>query len=119
MITEENFILLAAKNYDNPQCLNIDEFYDDLKKLNYIKKLLNKYKTTGNLKERLILNHLIVLYNCFGPFATEMLFFKLPEYEDCLKPFLLFLNFLPEQVNGKLTVDIPLDTVIVERLRAI
>ena len=118
-LTKDNILLYAIKNYQNPSCQGIEEFYDDLKKLNYIKKLLNKYKTTGNLKERLILNHLIVLYNCFGPFATEMLFFKLPEYEDCLKPFLLFLNFLPEQVNGKLTVDIPLDTVIVERLRAI
>ena len=62
MLTEENFILLAAKNYDNPQCLDIEEFYDDLKKLNYIKKLLNKYKTTGDLKERLLLNHIIVSY---------------------------------------------------------
>ena len=89
------------------------------KKLNYIKKLLNKYKTTGDLKERLILNHIIVLYNCFGPFATEMLFLKLPEYEECLKPFLLYLNFLPEKINDRFTVDIPLDTTIVERLRAI
>ena len=58
-LTESNFLLYAAKHYDNPQCMDIEEFQDDLKRINYIKKLLNKYKTTGELKERLIINHII------------------------------------------------------------
>ena len=77
-LDDSNFMLYAAANYDNPQCYDTDEFYDDLKRFKYLKRLLNRYKETGELKERLILNHLTVIYNVFGSTpATRLLFFKL------------------------------------------
>ena len=85
-IDESNFILFAAKFYDNPQCMDESEFFDDLKRFKYLKRLFNKYKEGGELKERLVLNHLIVLYNLFEEGATRMLFFKLRNYLDILKP---------------------------------
>jgi len=123
-ISEENFVLVAAKYYDNPQCTSTEEFYDDLNKFKYIKRLFNKYVETGDLKERLILNHIVVLTNVFSPEMTSgLLFVKLGEYTHILKPFLLFLNILPERlmINSIAinTVDIPMDQVVVERLRKI
>jgi len=118
-------MLYAAKNYDNPQCMDIEEFKDDLKRFNYIKKLFNKYRTTSDLKEQLIINHLIVLYNIFGAEpATRMLFFKLGDYKDILKPFLVFLNYMPEAIHGVdeqpiLSSDIALDNYIIQKLRTI
>ena len=77
-ISEENFVLVAAKYYDNPQCTSTEEFYDDLNKFKYIKRLFNKYVETGDLKERLILNHIVVLTNVFSPEMTSgLLFVKL------------------------------------------
>jgi len=99
-IDESNFILFAAKYYDNPQCMDESEFFDDLKRFKYLKRLFNKYKEGGELKERLVLNHLIVLYNLFEEGATRMLFFKLRNYLDILKPFLALLDRLPEEVHG-------------------
>ena len=125
ILSERNFMLYAAKNYDNPQCMDIEEFKDDLKRFNYIKKLFNKYRTTGDLKEQLIINHLIVLYNIFGAEpATRMLFFKLGDYKDILKPFLVFLNYMPNIIYGveeeKIhSSDIPLDGKIISKLREI
>ena len=124
VLTEDNFLLYAAKNYDNPQCSSTEEFYDDLKKFKYIKRLFNKYSDTGELKERLILNHIVVLTNVFGPApAVDLMFFRLEEYLSYLKPFLILLNMLPEtvNVNGKvyITSDINIDSGIVERLRVI
>lgn len=124
-LSERNYMLFAAKHYDNPQCLDIDEFHDDLKRINYIKKLFNKYKQTGDIKERLVINHLIVLYNTFGSEpATRILFFKLPDYREFLKPFLLYLGYMPEMVLGVedepiRNTDIPLDELIVRKLREI
>lgn len=125
-LSESNFLLYAAKHYDNPQCMDIEEFNDDLKRINYIKKLFNKYKTTGELRERLVINHLIVLYNCFGAeAATRILFFRLEEYSHYLKPFLLFLNYMPEIVYGVgkegkiVSVNITMDPNIIEKLRKI
>ena len=125
-LNDENFLLYAAKYYDNPQCETIEEFNNDLKRINYIKKLFNKYKTTGDLKERLIINHLIVLYNVFGvEGATKILFFKLEEYSFYLKPFLVFLNYMPSYIdgigeNGRLvSSNIPMDDTIIQRLRKI
>ena len=124
VLTEDNFLIYAAKNYDNPQCSSTEEFYDDLKKFKYIKRLFNKYSDSGELKERLILNHIVVLINVFGPVpAVNLMFFRLEEYLTYLKPFLILLNMLPETVtvNGKLyiTSDINIDSKIVERLRVI
>ena len=124
ILSEENFLLYAAKYYDNPQCQSTDEFYDDLKRFKYIKRLFNKYLETGELKERLILNHILVLTNVFSPeVAVKLLFIRLDEYLHLLKPFLVLLNILPEriEINNDIchTVDIMMDEVIVERLRLI
>lgn len=100
-IDETNFLLYAAKHYDNPSCFDTLEFYEDLNRFKYIKRLLSRYEETGELKERLILNHIIILYNLFGvPATTRMLFFKLKGFYSQLVPFLILLNYLPEKVSG-------------------
>lgn len=97
-MTPNTYIMYAMKNYDNPQCLGIDEFYEDLNRIKYLKRLFKRYITTGELKERLILNHIIVLSNVFGIEAsTRLLFFRMdPEYYGMLKTFMTFLNVFPE-----------------------
>ena len=91
-------MMFAIKYYDNPQCEGEKEFYDDMKKFKYIKRLLRKYDDSGVLKERLLLNHIIVLNNLFGPEAcvTLLLFKVQKEYWDTLKSFLLYLNIIRE-----------------------
>ena len=126
-LDDSNFMLYAAANYDNPQCYDTDEFYDDLKRFKYLKRLLNRYKETGELKERLILNHLTVIYNVFGSTpATRLLFFKLEGYYDLLKPFLVLMGHMPDLVygigiNNKTikNVDIDMDLSIIKALRKI
>ena len=116
-LTEENFIPYAQHSYNNPQCLDISEFYDDLARFKYIKRLLRKYKQTNEIQERLVLNHLIILYNVFGieP-ANKMLFHRLEkELWPALKTFLVFLNYLPEHEK----IEIPIDQTIVGILRKI
>ena len=124
-LNEDNFQLYAAKAYEKPSVV-LSEFEEDLQRILYIKRLLTKYCKTGVLKERLLLNHLIVIYNVFGlEAATRMLFFKLEEKDlEIIKPFLIFLSYLPKKVlgiNGKdfFTDDIGLDAGTVEVLRAI
>lgn len=94
-LTESTFLLFASKHYDNPQCSDITEFEEDLKRFQYLRKLFGRYRQDNDLKERLILNHLIIIYNVFGPTATDMLFMKLQEYHEYLKPFVEYLNFMP------------------------
>ena len=125
-IDESNFMLYAAKHYDNPQCFDTLEFHEDLSRFKYIKRLFNRYEESGELKERLILNHLIILYNVFGPVTTKMLFFKLNGHLHLLKPFILLLGFLPDKVTGVgvenktiFSSDIPMDENIVKILRKI
>lgn len=126
-LDEFNFLLYAAKHYDNPQCYDTVEFYDDLKRIKYIKRLINRYIEEGDLKERLILNHIIVLNNVFGPVATaKMLFLKCKGMESQLKSFLIFLNILPDKVanigieNKTInTIEIVHDEKILEELRKI
>lgn len=126
-LDETNFLLYAAKHYDNPSCFDTLEFYEDLNRFKYLKRLFSRYEETGELKERLILNHIIVIYNLFGIEAsTRMLFFKLKDSHGSLAPFLIFLNFLPEKVHfigieGKTinTSDIVLDTKVIKALRQI
>ena len=125
-IDESNFVLYAAKNYDNPQCFDTLEFYEDLSRFKYIKRLFNRYEESGELKERLILNHLIILYNVFGPATTRMLFFKLNGHLHLLKPFIILLGFMPDKVYGVgienktiTSSDIPMDEKIVKLLRKI
>lgn len=98
-LTESTFLLFASKHYDNPQCSDISEFEEDLKRFQYLRKLFGRYRQDNDLKERLILNHLIIIYNVFGPEATNMLFMKLHEYHDYLKPFVEYLNFMPQIIQ--------------------
>jgi len=97
-ITNENVTMFAIKHYDNPQCAGESEFHDDMKRFKYIKRLLRKYVDHGELKERLILNHMIVINNLFGSdAASTLLVFKIePEFWSVLKTFMNFLGMLPE-----------------------
>jgi hypothetical protein len=124
-LTDENFQLFAMKCYENPHCTDLLEFHDDLKRIRYIKRLFKKYRETGELKERLILNHMLILYNMFEARGmTRILFLKLEENLDYLKPFLMFLNYYPIElglIKGKRVLDneIPLDDGIIKILRKI
>ena len=106
-ITPDNVMMFAIKHYDNPQCEGEKEFYDDMKRFKYIKRLLRKHKDTGVLKERLLLNHIIVLNNLFGPEAcVTLLLFKIQgEYWETLKSFLLFLNMIRDDELKKIEED--------------
>jgi hypothetical protein len=105
-ITEENFVQHAMKCYDNIQCCTVDEFEDDLKRFLYLKKLFSKYHNSKVLRERLILNHLIVIYNVFSMCATDFLFFKIDkEYWNYLATFLVYLNRMPEDKIGEFSYD--------------
>lgn len=121
-LTEENFLLYAMKCYESPHCI-LSEFESDLKRIKYIKRLFRRYKITKKLKERLILNHIILLNNVFGTIPTaRILFYKMDERDyDVLKSFLEYLNLLPdviESINGSdlFTKDIPIDSNITEIL---
>ena len=123
-LNEKNFLLYAMKEYDNPQCVQVEEFYDDLKKVKYIKRLFNQYLNEGVLKERLLLNHIIVFYNVFPVrSATRILFLKIEEeFWPILKTFLVYLSYMPEiidSINGRaiLSDDIQLDQGVVDNLR--
>ena len=125
-LTEDNFVIYAIKHYDNPNCRGMVEFNDDLKRFKYVKRLFRKHSAGKGLKERLIINHLIVIYNLFGPeAATKMLFFKIErKFWGQLKTFLVFLNHMPETVpiTSELIVkssDLPLDDAVVQSLRII
>ena len=125
-LNEKNFLLYAMKEYNNPQCTEVEEFNDDLKKIKYIKRLLNQYVSEGVLKERLLLNHIIVFYNVFPPAAaTRILFFKIEEkFWPILKPFLFYLKLMPEDdkiesIMGKeiKTNEILMDQGVIDSLR--
>jgi hypothetical protein len=96
ILTESTFLLYAMKHYDNPQCTEMSEFEEDIKRFQYLRKLFSRYRQDNELKERLILNHLIVIYNVFGVQATNMLFMRLHEYHEYLKPFVEYLNYMPD-----------------------
>ena len=125
-LNDDNFLMYAMREYNNVQCTDTEEFYDDLKKIKYIKRLFNIYTNTGQLKERLILNHLIVFYNVFSVQAgTRILFYKIEkDFWPMLKTFLIFLDRMPEKIDSIrgetiLTSNIKLDDGIVTRLRSI
>jgi hypothetical protein len=110
-LTESTFLLYAMKHYDNPQCTDMVEFEEDLKRFQYLRKLFGRYRHEDELKERLILNHLIVLYNVFGPSATNMLFMKLREFHEYLKPFVVYLNYMPTVVMYE-DIQIAADSIV-------
>ena len=119
-LTNENYLMYALLHYDNPHCIDIKEYFEDVRKLKYIKRLFNRYKEDGVMKERLILNHIISFYNVFdGEAAARLLFFRVgEEYHSLLKTFLVFLNRMPEKINDNLySSDIQLDKKIIEILR--
>ena len=125
-LNDDNFLMFAMKEYNDIQCTDIEEFYDDLKKIKYIKRLFNIYKNNGQLKERLILNHLIVFYNVFSVQAgTRILFYKIEkDFWPMLKTFLIFLDRMPEKIDSirgetVRASDILLDDGIITRLRSI
>jgi len=125
-LNDDNFLIFAMKEYHNIQCLDTEELYDDLKKIKYIKRLFNVYENTGQLKERLILNHLIIFFNMFGVEAgVRILFFKTEQkFWSMLKTFLIFLDRMPDSVqsirgNIIISSNILLDEGIITRLRAI
>ena len=96
-LNDDNFILFAIKNYENPQAVTKDDFDKDLNHFKYIKRLLKRYKNTGVLKSHLLLNHFIVLYNIFGEATTPMLFFKIEsDLWSSMKSFIIFLGRFPE-----------------------
>ena len=122
-LTTDNITMYAMKAYDRPNCI-MSEFKEDMKRFNYLKRLFRRYHNVKELKEQLVLNHLIVLYNVFGPeVTTRMLFFKVLESDyPTLKTYLLFLNCMPEKVKGIkghdiLSSDIRVDMEIANTLR--
>jgi hypothetical protein len=126
VLTEDNFLLYAIKHYDNPACKGIVEFEDDLKRFSYIKRLFRKKSNSTGLKERLIMNHIVILSNLFGiERIAGMLFLKIEStYWSQLKTYLVFLNSVPEapiMINDIIlhSSDIPLDSELVEILRAL
>lgn len=121
-LNEGNFLVYAMHHYDNPQCHSLQEFEEDIKKFLYLKKLLSRYKNYDELRERLILNHIIVLYNIFGESATRMLFHKIDEScWDVLVTFLVYLDRMPAELPeyGIILSDIVLDETIISTLRKI
>ena len=124
-LCDDNFMIFAMKAYDKPNCI-MSEFEEDLKRIKYVKRLIRRYRVTGELKERLILNHLIILTNVFGvESAVRMLFYKLDREDyDILKTFLLFLNFMPQLIKGIKgnnihSGDITVDVFVAKKLRSI
>lgn len=121
VLTDENYSMFAMRNYQNPQCTGIDDFNEDLNIIKYLKRLLRKYKSQGVLRERLILNHLIIFYNVFGieP-GTRLLFSRIePDLHPYLKTFIVFLNNLPETIPDADLIAIPIDIRIANKLREI
>jgi len=114
-LNEENFLIYAAKSYNSPHCI-MSEFESDLKRTKYLKKLFRRYKNTGDLKDRLILNHIILLYNVFEvEAATRILFYKIDERDyGILKTFLLYLNYMPNKVIGIRGKTIESSTIMVD-----
>jgi len=111
------------KAYDKPDCI-MSEFKDDMKRFNYLKRLFRRYRKVDELREQLVLNHLVVLYNVFGPEVTSrMLFFKMSKDDySALKTYLLFLSIMPEKIRGIkgqdiISSDIPIDTRVADVLR--
>lgn len=124
-LTTDNVMLYAIKAYDRPDCI-MSEFKEDMKKFNYLKRLFQRYRKLGEIKERLIINHLVVIYNVFGvEVSTRLLFYKLSRDDyPALKTYLLFLNYMPETVKGIKghdihSSDVPVDMDIAEILRKI
>jgi hypothetical protein len=122
-LTNDNILLYAAKAYDKPNCI-MSEFKEDMKRFNYLKRLFKRYRKVGELREQLVLNHLVVICNVFSPeVATRILFFKMSKDDySALKTYLLFLSCMPERVKGIkghdiISSEISVDMTIADILR--
>ena len=122
-LTNDNILIYAVKAYDKPNCI-MSEFKEDMKRFNYLKRLFKRYRKVGELREQLVLNHLVVICNVFGPeVATRILFFKILKDDfSALKTYLLFLSCMPERVRGIkghdiISSEIPVDMIIADILR--
>ncbi len=120
-LDKNNFMMFAMKMYTNPQCLGMDEFYEDLNRIKYIKRLLGRYEKKGSMRERLVLNHIIILSNVFGAEAcSRILFHKIEDkFHSYLKSFLEYLNLLPVQIPEVKLQEIPTDHKINTMLRGL
>jgi hypothetical protein len=118
-LNENNYLLFAIKFYDNPQSVTMEDFESDLKRIRYVKRLLKRYKSCGELKIHLILNHLTILFNVFNDAAVPLLFYNLEsDLWPSIKSFLLFLNRLPEYPRTQIH-EIEEDRECLEQLQAI
>jgi len=110
-ITAKNFNAFALKNYDDPQCEDIEDFHEDLRRFRYLKRLLHRYHESGEMRERLMLNHLITIFNVFGFDASmRMLDFKIKndKYWSSIKTMLLYLNYVENTWRDTTPLDVPL-----------
>ena len=115
-LNEDNFLLFAIKHYENPQAVTKEDFDRDLNHFKYIKRLLKRYKNSGQLKTHLLLNHFIILYNIFGEATTPMLFFKIErELWSAMKSFIVFLGRFPEYPHSDIH-DIQVDMLCLTEL---
>ena len=115
-LTEQNYVLFAIKNYENPQAVTEDDFYNDLKRFKWIKRLLKKYKSNSDMNIHLLINHFLILYNIFGDATTPLLFFKIDsEYWSIIKAIVMYLGRFPEYPKTKLH-NIPVDLDCLECL---
>ena len=122
VLNDDNFMIYAMKAYENPQCTGIDEFHEDLSRVKYIKRLLRKYKRDGVIRERLILNHIIIFCNVFGvQEGLRILFFRVEkDLWTELKTFLVMLNYIPDRMDGDEDFNsISIDEVIADKLRSL
>jgi hypothetical protein len=118
-LNEDNYLLFAIKFYDNPQALTMEDFESDLKRIRYVKRLLKRYKNTGELKTHLILNHLTILFNVFNDAAVPLLFYNLDrDLWSAIKSFLVFLNRFPEYPRTQMH-DVNIDEECLKQLQAI
>jgi hypothetical protein len=122
-LNNDNIMMYAVKAYDKPNCI-LSEFKEDMKRFNYLKRLFKRYRKYNELREQLVLNHLVVICNVFGPeVASRLLFFKMAKDDyPALKTYMLFLNIMPDRVRGIkgqdiISSDIPIDYAIAETLR--
>ena len=118
-LNADNFLIFAIKNYENPEAITVEDFEKDLNHFRYIKRLLKKYKSGGDLKIHLLINHFIILYNIFGDATTPMLFFKIErDLWPCLKSFVVFLDRLPEYPRSYIH-DMEADEYCIQELKRI
>jgi hypothetical protein len=124
-VNDSNFMMYAIKHYESPSCTGEEEFRGDLARIRSISRSFSRYRKTGEINERLVLNHFIILYNVFEYKAlTNMLVFKLQDYLDYVKPFLILINYWPDRIEGGfetpiIGTDVSMDMELVEKLRKI